>query len=387
MEIVCITGTRADYGIYRPLLMELEKDPDFQLKLIVTGMHLLEEYGSTIHEVRADGFDIMATPSILLKGDSTYAMSQSLGMGILYFADILQTTKPKAILLLGDRGEMLAAAIAAHYQDIGIIHLHGGELSGSADDAIRHSISKLAHLHFVSTLKSKKNVIRLGEEEWRIIPIGSLRKYDVQRIKKLNHVTKEEWRKKYRLQSDKKKILLAMHPDSKERLSFTRQISEVLVALSGRSDTDILVIGSNSDAGGEIFRKHVLHFVEENEHTTYYPSIPSDEYLFLLSQVDLLVGNSSSGIIEAPFFQLPFINVGLRQNNREHAGNVVNVDYDRELIRASIDHVLLNPMKSFKENPYDVVDSPEIEMKEHLKLLLSSPILLNKNGVLHDDGK
>ena len=376
--MICITGTRADYGIYQPLLYELHEDEQFDLKLVVTGMHLVKEYGKTIDEVRNDPFEIIAAPSILFKGDSTYAMSQSLGMGILYFSDIFHYFSPQFILLLGDRGEMLAAAIAAHYQNIGIIHLHGGEISGSADDSIRHAISKLSHLHFVSTLKSKQHLLQLGEEDWRIIPIGSLRQKEIKRIIHLSPSVKQELAEKYSLQSHAKNVLILIHPDSKENRSFPEQINPVLAAIDQLNDILLILIGPNSDAGGDLFREKMLEFASKKKNACYFSSIPSEDYLYLLSQANLLIGNSSSGIIEAPFFHLPVINIGNRQKFREQADQIINTDYTSEEILKHANQLLNVPRKFNSYNPYDIGVSPEKTMTAKLKSLASHPNLLQK---------
>lgn len=378
MNILCITGTRADYGIYRPLLLELERDPDIRLKLVATGMHVLDEYGHTLDQIEKDGFAVAAAPSILTKGDSTYAMSQSVGLGLLYFSDAIRYHKPDFVLLLGDRGEMLAAAIAAHYQNTGIIHLHGGESSGSADDMVRHAVSAFAHLHFVSNTEARQFLINRGEEAWRIAPVGSLRKTEVQRIHHLPSEEQERIIASYGLAPGRPKVLVAMHPDSKERTPFVAQIDSVLNALRGFTQTECIVIGPNSDAGGEAFKERLLGFVQESPLRRYYASVPSSDYLFLLSKVDLLVGNSSSGIIEAPFFQLPFVNVGARQRNRTHAANVIHTDYNEADIAQAVSASLAASRKSIVNNPYDLCECPEKEIVSVLKRLSRHPQLLNK---------
>lgn len=378
MNILCITGTRADYGIYRPLLLELERDPVITLKLVATGMHVLNEYGLTLDQIHKDGLSVAGTPSILVKGDSTYAMSQSVGLGIIYFSDILQYNKPDFVLLLGDRGEMLAAAIAAHYQNIGIIHLHGGECSGSADDTVRHAISTFAHLHFVSNTEAQHILVNRGEAHWRVFPVGSLRKTEVQRVYDLPNAERERLMTRYELATALPKVLVAMHPDSKDPVSFDAQIEPVLQALRSMTQTQFIVIGPNSDAGGEVFKERLYSFVQESSLRRYYASVPSSDYLFLLSQADLLVGNSSSGIIEAPFFQLPFVNIGARQKNRTHAANVIHAEYEETNIKEAVSALLDANRKTIVENPYDLCDCPEQEIVHALKQLSEHPQLLNK---------
>lgn len=378
MNILCITGTRADYGIYRPLLLELERDPVIKLKMVATGMHVLDEYGHTLDQIHKDGLAVAGTPSILVKGDSTYAMSQSVGLGIIYFSDIIQYNKPDFVLLLGDRGEMLAAAIAAHYQNIGIVHLHGGECSGSADDTVRHAISTFAHLHFVSNAEAQHFLVNRGEAHWRVIPVGSLRKTEVQRVYDLPNEERERLITRYDLATAHPKVVVAMHPDSKDPVSFDAQIESVLLALRSMKQTQFIVIGPNSDAGGEVFKERLYSFVQESSLRRYYASVPSSDYLFLLSKADLLVGNSSSGIIEAPFFQLPFVNIGARQKNRTHASNVVHAEYEETNIKEAVFASLYASRKTIVENPYDLCDCPEQEIVHVLKQLSEHPQLLNK---------
>lgn len=365
-KIICFTGTRADYGIYRSLLVELEKEESIELQLVVTGMHLLSEYGMTIDEIRKDSFEIIAEPSILFKGDSTYSMTQSVGAAILSFANILNHYNPDGILVLGDRGEMLAAAISAHYQNITTFHLHGGEKSGSADDAIRHAISKLANFHFVSTRKSKANLVQMGVEDSTILVTGSLRKHDVMLIKSISKELKLKLIRKKVLSTTNKRVLFVMHPDSKEKVSYQEQIDSVLSGLTMINDVEIIILGTNSDAGGAIFRKAIKEFSTQKKNVTFIETLPPDEYLYLLSEVNLLLGNSSSGIIEAPFFNLPFINIGNRQRNREQGGNVINVSYESKIIKETTEKILGEGKKQFN-NPYDIIEQPAKEIVEHIK--------------------
>lgn len=378
MKIICVTGTRADYGIYRPLLSMIAADPDFDLKLVATGMHIVHEFGRTLAEIERDQLEMIATPSVLLRGDSTYAMSQSVGLATLYFADIFHFHRPDCLLLLGDRGEMLAAALAAHYQNIAIAHLHGGERSGSADDLVRHCVSRLAHIHFVSCLEAKDTLVRLGEEEWRVVPVGSLRKSAIAAVLNMPLTDKRALRRKYRLVRERKLLLFAMHPDSKERLPFAEQIGEALSALAAFDDCQLIVFGPNSDAGGDLFRTEIERFLSGREHAHLYASVPADDYLYLLSEADVLVGNSSSGIIEAPFFQLPFVHVGNRQKYRVRGDNVTDVPYQAAAIRRALESAFRRRKKKTFANPYDLVPSPEQEIVSRLKRLPTMETLLDK---------
>ncbi|MGW6436063.1 UDP-N-acetylglucosamine 2-epimerase [Peribacillus butanolivorans] len=379
-EVLCVTGTRADYGIYRPLLLNLEKDPAFTLSLIVTGMHLLEEYGGTIQEIKKDQLKISATPSILVKGDNKASMSQSLGLGIIYFSEILKEKNPDFLLVLGDRGEMLAAAITAHYLNIPIVHFHGGEISGSADDSIRHAITKLAHLHFVSTEKSYRTLLHLGEEDWRIHVIGSLRKTEITQMKNQSIAEIDLFRKKYSIQSNKNLLIVAFHPDSRDPVPVEKQVETLLRSLKPFCHEQLIFIGANSDAGGDLFNQKIKEFCHFNKAaTSFYYSIPQEDYLFLLSQANILVGNSSSGLIEAPFFNLPYVLIGNRQKGRERGSNVVETPYNEAQIIEAIKAVLLTE-KRISSNPYDTVKCPETQVIKVLKeMTIDKWMLINKS--------
>jgi GDP/UDP-N,N'-diacetylbacillosamine 2-epimerase (hydrolysing) len=366
-EIVCMTGTRADYGILRPLLLEIQKDPKYTLSLIVTGMHLLQEYGETIQEIKKDQLEIIGTPSILVKGDNKASMVQSTGLGILFFAEILKDRKPDYLFALGDRGEMLAAAVTAHYLNIPIVHFHGGEVSGSADDSVRHAISKLAHLHFVSTEKSAQTLRELGEENWRIHVIGSLRKTEINAVKGNQKPKIDFLKKQYTICDHKKILLVVFHPDSRDSFPVEKQVEIMLTSLSTFQENQIIFIGANSDAGGELFNQKIKEFVERNyQIASFYKTIPQDEYLYLLSKVNVLIGNSSSGLIEAPFFNLPYVLIGNRQRGRERGSNTVEVPYDVNKIITTIKD-LLQTEKPISTNPYDVGKCPEMEVLKILK--------------------
>ncbi|MBM7552590.1 UDP-N-acetylglucosamine 2-epimerase [Thalassobacillus pellis] len=364
-KIICFTGTRADYGIYRPLLLRLEKEKDIDLQLVVTGMHVVEEYGSTIKEIEKDDLTIIAKPPILLKGDSKQEMAQSVGTAIILFSSILYHSSPDGVLLLGDRGEMLAAVTAAHYQNIKTFHLHGGEKSGSADDAVRHAVSKLATYHFPATNQSKERLIKMGEDAETIAVSGSLRKHDITAIQQIEPRLRERWQNKFNL-SKKPSLLFVMHPDSKDSTPFQTQIDSALQALRALPEVNLIILGSNSDAGGGVFRQEIKKFTQEMKNVLYYESLPPDEYLFLLSQVDIILGNSSSGIIEAPFFQLPYLLIGKRQLDREHGGNVYVAPYISDKIERKI-RMLLDSKRTESENPYDVTASPADTIVSQLK--------------------
>lgn len=374
-RLLCITGTRADYGIYRSLLEAINQDKQLILKVVATGMHLLHSYGYTLKQIEEDGYEVIKTGPILMRNDTVDGMSHAVGLALVHFATIFEQEKPDCVLLLGDRGEMLAAAIAAHYQNITIFHLHGGELSGSADDGIRHAISKLADFHLVATKQAKQVLIRQGEVHERIFPIGSLRKHDVQRVLTSNAQQSKKWIKQYNLLSDTPKALLVMHPDSKDSEPFDIQIGSLIRAIEQLEELSFYIIGPNSDAGGIEFHRQLealarrKNLKDNNPHgrsINYYQSLPPDIFLFLLSQMHVMVGNSSSGIIEAPFFHVPFVHVGKRQLGREHANTTVFVPFDAKKITEAVrQSIAAPPMKMI--NPYHILENPAQEAVRVIK--------------------
>lgn len=370
IHILCISGTRADYGIYRPLLLKLAHHPKFHLSMVVTGMHLLQQYGSTIQEIRKDNLNIVATPNILTKGDSTMAMAQAVGLGVLYFSDIFLMQNPDYVLLLGDRGEMLAAAIAAHYQNKTVIHLHGGEKSGSADDQVRHAISLFSHIHFVSSHQSRQRLEALIGDGKHVYVTGSLRKSELKRIINTTELQRKEIIAPLLSTRNEQILLVLFHPDSKSDCPAQDQIHCLIQALQVFVDKEIIIIGTNSDAGGELFNQQLLEFTKQHPHAQFRTSLGHDQFLFVLQEASVLIGNSSSGIIEAPFFGTPVVNIGTRQKGREKAENIVDVPFNEEQIVEAIKKLLQSKREKSIYNPYDVVEHPEDYMIEVIEELI-----------------
>jgi GDP/UDP-N,N'-diacetylbacillosamine 2-epimerase (hydrolysing) len=343
-KIVVVTGTRADYGIYVPLLEKIEKDPDLELGLLVTGMHLSPIYGYTINEIKADKYNIIGTVDILLQRSTSANMARSIGLGIMGMTQILEINQPDLVFVLGDRGEMLAAAIAASHLNIPVAHLHGGEVSGSIDESVRHAISKLSHIHFPATSKSAERLKKMGEDEWRIYQVGALR---LDTILNTSLPSFEDVRDKYGLGFIEKNnyFLLVYHPVTTEVHSLKKQIKNVLDVLI-KHQKPIICILPNSDYGTEeitaVYNQYKQHsnikFIENFNHL---------DYLTVLKHSLALIGNSSSGIIEAASFHVPVLNIGNRQKGRERSGNVVDVTTASEDIEKGINQVL---SESFRQN-------------------------------------
>ncbi|WP_227887218.1 UDP-N-acetylglucosamine 2-epimerase [Cytobacillus oceanisediminis] len=319
-KIVVVTGTRADYGIYTPLLKEIQQHQSFELGLLVTGMHLSPAYGYTINEIKKDGHNIIGTVEILIQGDSHGNMARSIGLGILGMTQALEGYKPELIFVLGDRGEMLAATIAGAFLNIPVAHLHGGELSGSIDESVRHAITKLAHIHFAATKRSAQRLVMLGEEEWRINRVGALR---LDTIFNTHLPSLQEVGQKHNIEflKDKNYFLLVFHPVTTEKNSLKQQIKNVLQVLL-KQKKPIICILPNSDAGTEEIMSIYSSYKSMN--IKYIINFNHLDYLTVLKHSIALIGNSSSGIIEAASFFIPVLNIGSRQNGREKGLNVVD---------------------------------------------------------------
>jgi GDP/UDP-N,N'-diacetylbacillosamine 2-epimerase (hydrolysing) len=375
-RVIAITGTRADYGLMRPVFRAIETNERFYLGLIVTGMHLLPEYGLTIHEIERDGFKILRRVSMLLGEDTGTAMAKGLGLAVIGIAEALEELRPDILLLQGDRGEMLAAAIAGTHANIPVVHMSGGDRSGSIDDSIRHAITKLAHLHLVTCEQSAQHVRAMSEVSERIFVVGEP---SLDAIRNLKFVPPEQLAEQFDLDLDHPLILVSQHPVTSEADQAASQMRETLDALIEVNEQAI-VFYPNTDAGGKAMMQ-VLR--EYNAYGTlkFFDNVSHEKYLSLMNIADVMVGNSSSGIIEAPSFQLPVINIGTRQIGRLRAANVIDVEYKREEIVLAIKKALYD--QKFKEflkhcmNPYGDGRTSErtIEILMRMKLC---PELVNK---------
>jgi GDP/UDP-N,N'-diacetylbacillosamine 2-epimerase (hydrolysing) len=347
-KVAVLTGTRADYGIYKPVLREIMSRKELALRLIVTGMHLAGEFGKTIREIEADGFPVAARVDMLLRGDTQGAMAKSLAIGLLGITQALEEEKPDLLLVLGDRGEMLAGAIAAAHLRIATAHLHGGELSGSIDGSLRHAITRFAHLHFPVTQRAAQCIAVSGEERFRIIQVGVPGLDDADQGLE---VTNEELQAKLGFPVPGRFALVVFHPVLEEAGQNAAQAENILnVALE--SDLQCLVFLPNSDAGREAILQAIkIHGSDPKLHCIAH--LPRRIYLGLLARATVMIGNSSSGIIEAPYFKLPVINIGARQQGRERAGNVIDIDGTEPELRMALAQCLNHDWKSREfDNPY-----------------------------------
>lgn len=334
-RIAVLTGTRAEYGILRPVLKAISSDDRLQLQLLVTGMHLSDEFGSTVKEIKADGFRIDARIDTLNSEDTGAGMARYIAETIKELSRELEILKPHLLLLLGDRAEMLAAAVTATCMNIPIAHLHGGETSGSVDESFRHAITRMAHIHLAATDEARENLIKSGEDPQRIFVVGAPGLDEINE----DTVPCPEIRGKYSLDPDEPFALMVQHPVVTEVDEAEEQIKITLDVLA-ELEIETVIVYPNADAGGRRMIGVIDDYVKRYPFMKAYRSIPRHEYLSLMKCASFLIGNSSSGIIEAPSFNLPVINIGTRQKGRLRAPNVVDVNHDRKEIKDAVKKVL-----------------------------------------------
>lgn len=330
-KICVITGSRADCGILFSVMKAIEASPYLKLYVIATCMHLMKEFGYTLSEIKKDGFRIFKIVDISYKEDKGEAVAIAVGKAVSEFSKIFSELSPDIVLVLGDRGEMLAASIAANYLNIPVAHIHGGEVSGHVDGVVRHAITKLSHIHFPATKSSAERILKLGEESWRIFIAGAPA---LDRIKNEHLPDKNELFKKYNLAQGKHLIVLAQHPVSSQFRDAGKQIKITLEAVKSLK-IQTIIIYPNADVGG----RRMIEVIKNYENFSYFrtfKSIPHEDYLGLLRSASVLAGNSSSALIEAPSFGLPAVNIGIRQQGRERGGNIIDVSHDKEKIIKAI---------------------------------------------------
>lgn len=341
-RIAVVTGSRAEYGILYPLMKKIKSCPKFKLLTLVVGMHFSSEFGNTINEIRKDGFSIDGKVCSINTEDTNADMARYLGKVIIKAVDVLDEIKPDCIILLGDRVDILAMAMAASYMNVVIAHISGGDITGSGlDEPARHAITKFAHLHFAATKKSAQRIIKMGEEPWRVFVAAP--ELDSILDKKL--FNKEEISKRYNLDLSKPILLVVQHAVTTESHRAKGQIRETLEAIRELKYQTILIY-PNADAGGRSMIK-VIKKYERYPFIKAYKTLPHKEYLGLMNIVSVIVGNSSSGIVEAPSFRLPAVNIGTRQEGRERAKNVIDAGYNKEETKCAIKKALYD--NKFKE--------------------------------------
>jgi len=379
MIISIITGSRADYGLLYWTIKRLSEDPFFKIQICATGMHLSEEFGLTYKEIEKDGFKIDYKINSLLPSDSGIAISKSIAIGIKKFSDAFEKLKPDLILILGDRYEIYSSAISAMCMGIPIAHCHGGETTeGVIDESIRHSITKMSHIHFCSTNTYKKRIIQMGENPNNIFNVGAL---GIENINYLKLLSKKDFEKKIGRSIGKKSAIVTFHPVTLDKKPSEKHFNNLLEALDYFKDIFLIFTYSNSDRDGRIINKMIQEFVSKNKfRCVSFKSLGQLNYLSALKHVDLVIGNSSSGIIEAPAFKIPTINIGDRQKGRILAESIISCHCDKdEIIKAikkGLSKEFRNNLTKVK-NPYGNQNS-SIEIISILKQIKTEKILEKK---------
>lgn len=338
IKIVVVTATRAEYGLLSPLIKKLREDPEYEVRVAVTGMHLSPEFGLTYKEIEADGIEIDRKIEMLLSSDTPVAVSKSMGVALMGFADYFEETVPDALIVLGDRYEVLAVCIAAMNEQIPIVHLYGGEITeGAIDDAIRHCITKLSYLHFTSTEEYRKRVIQLGEEPDRVFNVGAL---GVENALNVEKMPKEELEKSIDWELGEQYAVLTFHPVTLDKQDPKEQMKELLDAIDEFPQIRFLATKANADAGGHIINEMLSQYSKTHENMKLVDSLGMRRYLSAVKYATFVIGNSSSGLIEAPALGVPTVNIGDRQKGRARGSSIINCETRREDIVRAIDAAL-----------------------------------------------
>tara|TARA_B100001540_G_C15805479_1_gene641891 strand:+ start:1102 stop:2262 length:1161 start_codon:yes stop_codon:yes gene_type:complete len=321
-KICVITGTRAEYGLLRPVIDGIQKSKYFELQIIATGMHLSQEFGLTFKEIEKDGNSIDKKLDMLVSSDTAQAIIKSMGLGMIGFSDAYEYLEPDLILILGDRFEIYSAASAAMISRIPIAHLHGGESTeGLIDEPIRHCITKMSQIHFVAAEEYRKRVIQLGEDPKRVHLVGGL---GVDSIKSVKLLSKKKLEQKLNFKFGLKNLLITFHPVTLEKETSKKQMKDLLIALDHLENTKLIFTMPNADTEGRILFKLIEQYVRNNDKAKAFVSLGYQKYLSCIKYVDGVIGNSSSGLLEVPSFKKGTIDIGDRQRGRLKAESVIS---------------------------------------------------------------
>ena len=380
MKKVCVvTATRAEYGLLKPVIQGLFKESELELSLLVTGAHLSENQGYTVEEIEKDGFPIAKRIPMELSDTSPIALNREMARLQEEAGDFFAESKPDLLLLLGDRYEMMSVAAAAMMCRIPIGHIHGGETTeGAIDEAIRHAITKMSYLHFTSIPEYRKRVIQLGEAPERVFVVGAL---GVENIRKMELLSEEEMRKVLQIEKGKPYGMVTFHPVTLEADGANQQLKELMEAMKIEDSYEYVVTFSNADAGGNELNQLWKEFAAENNHVHLYASLGARNYLSAMKYADMVIGNSSSGILEAPSFRLPVINIGDRQKGRLQAECVINCEPAAEEIRKAMKQGRSREFQEklkMVENPYGKGDTSTQIIEKVKEYLMEGRINLKK---------
>jgi len=370
-KICVISGSRAEYGILKGLIKLIDQDNELELQIIASGMHVSERFGNTYKEILDDNLAISEMIDIKLISDTPSSVCNSIAIGVKLFSEKFHKLKPDLIVVLGDRFEILSSVISAMIMKIPIAHIHGGEITKeSFDDNIRHSITKMSHIHFASTDIYRNRIIQMGENPKKVFNVGSL---GVENIQLHNQHTIQELERFIGKSFLEKNILITFHPETLNAKSSHLNFKELLVAVSELKNTLLIFTQANSDPGGDKINRMIMDYVKGTKNSCFVKSFGNNKYLSVMGFVDVVLGNSSSGIIEAPSLKTPTVNIGNRQLGRIHADSVINVNPISDEILGAINKIyskdFLKDQKIFL-NPYEKNNTS----KEILKVIKSTPL-------------
>lgn len=354
MKKICVvTGTRAEYGLLRWVMEGIRRSPELELQLIVTGMHVSPEFGMTAGMVEGDGFTANRKVEMLLSSDTGVGVTKSMGLGMIGLADALAELNPDLMLVLGDRFEIFAAAASAMIARIPIAHLHGGEVTeGVIDESMRHSITKMSHLHFVAAEEYRRRVIQLGEQPDRVFNVGGL---GIDNIIRLQLLERDELETSLNFKLARRNLLVTFHPVTLERNTSSKHMEELLLALGELNDTGLIFTMPNADTDGRILFEMIEKFCVDHPQACSFTSLGQTRYLSCVKHFDGVVGNSSSGLAEVPSFKKGTINIGNRQRGRLKASSVIDCEPERESISMAFERLFSAEFQTqlpFVDNPY-----------------------------------
>ncbi|MCQ8102841.1 UDP-N-acetylglucosamine 2-epimerase [Methylomonas sp. SURF-2] len=386
-KICVVTGSRAEYGLLYCLLREIRDDTDLDLQLMVTGMHLSPEFGLTWRQIADDGFVINRKVEMLLSSDTPAGISKAMGLGLIGFADALVDLQPDVMVILGDRYEIFAAAQAAMNQRIPLAHIHGGELTeGAVDDAMRHALSKMAHLHFTATETYRKRVIQLGEQPDRVFNVGAPGLDNIHRLPLLD---RQQFEQATGFKLGRRNVLVTFHPVTLENATAAEQFRQLLLALDRFDDLHIIFTHANADADGRIIAAMIEDYrLRHPERVASFVSLGSIRYLSALRHVDVVVGNSSSGLLEAPSFKIATVNIGDRQRGRLRAESVLDCEPVEDAIRRALTTALSAEFADILRNvsnPYGAGGASSM-IKQILKQIPMAGLLKKTFYDMHGSG-
>ena len=352
-KICVITGTRAEYGLLKWVMMGIQEDPKCTLQTLVTGSHLSEAHGLTYKTIEDDGFHIDKKVEILSNSDSSIDIAKSIGFGFMGFADALNQLHPDLIVVLGDRYEIFSAVSTALVMNIPVAHLHGGEVTeGAIDEAFRHSITKMSHLHFVATDEYRQRVIQLGENPDKVYEVGGL---GIDAIKKIKLLDKKNLEAELNFSLGDKNLLITFHPVTLEKDSAEIHVKELLKSLKKLENTNLIFTMPNADTDGNKIMELIKQFVLKQDNSVVYKSLGQLLYLSCVAHMDGVIGNSSSGLTEVPSFNIGTINIGNRQGGRMQATSVINCEAESDSITNAIKTLYSMPFQEnlkLVKNPY-----------------------------------